>query len=128
MPPDNRIVRLATRVLAGPPCRVGRLLRDGDEVAGFRVVHAPGHTAGHVVFFREWDRVAIAGDLLANFRRPFGQPRLREPPTRYSVDPDQNRRSVKALAALGPRIACFGHGPPVVGDEALAKFLSSQVW
>jgi len=34
---------------------------EGDEVAGFRVVHAPGHRPGEVIFFRESDGVAICG-------------------------------------------------------------------
>src|SRR5215213_6851442 len=66
MVPRNRLLRLGERFWAGPPLPVGRVLRDGDEVAGFRVVHTPGHTPGHVVYFRESDRLAIAGDLLVN--------------------------------------------------------------
>src|SRR5262245_12748597 len=62
MVPRSRAVRLGAPLLAGPTFRVGRTLHDGDEVAGFRVVHAPGHTPGHVMYFRERDRVAIAGD------------------------------------------------------------------
>src|SRR5205085_5160614 len=44
MLPDHWLMRLGVRVWAGPPGPVGRVLRGGDEVAGFRVVHAPGHT------------------------------------------------------------------------------------
>ncbi len=43
--------RLVTRRWAGPPHPVGRTLHEGDEVAGFRVVHAPGHCPGEVIFF-----------------------------------------------------------------------------
>src|SRR5262249_34982052 len=43
----------------GPPHPVDRVLAEGDEVAGFRVVHAPGHAPGEVIFFRDSDRVAI---------------------------------------------------------------------
>ena len=39
---------------------------EGDEVAGFRVVHAPGHARGEVIFFRDSDRVAICGDVIRN--------------------------------------------------------------
>src|SRR5437764_2869607 len=46
MAPGNRILRLGMRVWAGPAARVGQVLREGDEVGGFRVIHTPGHTPG----------------------------------------------------------------------------------
>lgn len=112
MYPRNRALRLGVRVWAGPPHPVERVLREGDEVAGFRVVHTPGHTPGHVLFFRDSDRVAIAGDLLANINFLTGRPGLREPPAFFSADAAQNRRSIRVLADLKPSLICFGHGPP----------------
>ncbi len=122
MVPHNGLVRFATRWFAGPPCPVGRVLRHGDEVAGFRVVHAPGHTPGHVMFFREADRVAIAGDVLANIHFITRKPGLREPPHIFSADYAENRRSILRLAALEPKVVCFGHGPPLVEPESLREF------
>lgn len=122
MQPDNRIVRLGVRWLAGPPCPVGQVLQDGDEVGGFRVMHAPGHTPGHVIFFREADRVAIAGDLLANIHFLTGRPGLQEPPPFFSADCDLNRQSVRMLAALRPAIVGFGHGPPLRDPLVLEAF------
>src|SRR5262245_21547396 len=80
MLPDNRLLRLAQRCWSGPPHPVARVLREGDDVAGFRVVHAPGHTPGQVIFFRDSDRVAIAGDVLANINFLTLKPGLLEPP------------------------------------------------
>jgi hydroxyacylglutathione hydrolase len=122
MLPDNWLIRLGTRLLAGPHCPVGRVLREGDEVSGFRVIHAPGHTPGHVVLFRESDRVAIAGDLMANTDFLTGRAGLREPPTFFCADPALNRRSIRALAALTPAVVCFGHGPPLRNPRTLARF------
>ena len=45
--PHNWLTRLGEKVMAGPACTVRRVLDDGDEIAGFRVIHAPGHTPGH---------------------------------------------------------------------------------
>jgi glyoxylase-like metal-dependent hydrolase (beta-lactamase superfamily II) len=124
MAPDNRVVRLGVRFWAGPPHPVARVLRDGDEVAGFRVVHTPGHTPGHVVFFRESDRVAIAGDVLANTHLFKGPGELIEPPRLFSVDPEQNRRSVRTLFGLRPSLVCFGHGPPLRDPKRLEQFVA----
>lgn len=45
-----------------------RWLHDGDTVTVgdemLRVIHAPGHTPGHVVFFHEGARLALVGDVL----------------------------------------------------------------
>lgn len=123
MAPSNWILRLGMRVWAGPPARVEHVLREGDEVAGFRVVHTPGHTAGHVVFFRESDRVAIAGDVLANMNFLTCKPGLREPPPFFSADAEQNRESIRKLAALEPSLVCFGHGPPLQRTELLQKIV-----
>lgn len=127
MQPQNRLIRLAERFLSGPPCPVGRVLREGEMVGSFRVVHAPGHTPGHVIYFRESDRVAIAGDVLANIHFVTRQVGLRQPPAPFSVDAAQNRRSIRRLCALRPSLVCFGHGPPLRDLALLEQFVATMV-
>ncbi len=122
MVPRNLIMRLGEIFWAGPPRKVQWVLREGDEVAGFRVIHAPGHTPGHVMFYRARDRVVLAGDLLANIHFLSGEPGLREPPAFFSADPEQNRQSLRRLLELRPRLVCFGHGPPLTHTELLLPF------
>lgn len=47
-----------------------RWLVDGDTVTvgntTLQVIHAPGHTPGHVVFYSPDDRLALVGDVLFN--------------------------------------------------------------
>jgi hydroxyacylglutathione hydrolase len=74
-------------------------------------------------YFRESDRVGIAGDLLANIHFLTGKPGLREPPPFFSVDPIQNRQSIQKLIELRPSLVCFGHGPPLRNPDELAKFV-----
>jgi len=125
MEPRNGIMRLGERFWAGPSFPVGRVLRDGDEVAGFRVVHTPGHTPGHVLYFRPADRLAIAGDLLANMHFLTRKPGLREPPGFFSSNRAVNRRSIQVLVQLQPEVVCFGHGPPLRDRAALERFASA---
>ena len=108
----------------GPPHPVARQLREGDEVGGFRVLETPGHTAGHLSFWREQDRVLVMGDVLANLHIWTGLPRLREPQRIFSLDPALNRQSAWRLAELQPRLTCFGHGPPLRDPRRLLKFVS----
>jgi hydroxyacylglutathione hydrolase len=126
MQPNNWLIRMGVRVWAGPYHRVGRVLHDGDEVAGFRVIHAPGHTPGHVMFFRESDRLVIAGDVLANLNFLTGRAGLREPPSAFSVDAAENRRSIHKLLELKPSLICFGHGPPLGNLEVLQDFVARR--
>jgi glyoxylase-like metal-dependent hydrolase (beta-lactamase superfamily II) len=127
MKPDNWVVRLGTRLWSGPPYPVTRVLHEDDEVAGFRVIHAPGHTPGHVIYFREADRIALAGDVLANINFLTGQPGLREPPPFFSEDMAENRRSIQTLIDLKPNVVCFGHGPPLRHPELINQLVAGWV-
>jgi glyoxylase-like metal-dependent hydrolase (beta-lactamase superfamily II) len=120
--PFNRIIR---RFWEGPPHKVSRVLREGDEVAGFRVVHAPGHARGEVIFFRDSDRVAICGDVIRNMSYATGRPMLAEPPEIFTYDPAENRRSIRKLATLKPSLILPGHGPAVTDMAAFERFAAS---
>jgi hydroxyacylglutathione hydrolase len=124
MTPDNGLVKFAARICSGPPYAVSRVLREGDEVSRFRVIHAPGHTLGHVIYFRDTDRVAIAGDVLANIHFVSGAVGLRVPPDRFCVDAQENFRSIRILAELKPSVVCFGHGPPLYDGKTLQEFVA----
>jgi len=112
------------RFWAGPPHKVARALQEGDEVAGFTVLEAPGHSPGHVAFWRESDRVLILGDVLNNMNVRTGIPGLHEPPAFFTPDPVLNRESARRLAALEPALACFGHGAPLRGPRKLKEFVA----
>ncbi len=120
---DNFVARLATRLWAGPPHPVARVLREGDEVAGFRVIHAPGHAPGEVIFFRDSDRVALCGDVIRNMSFLTTRPGLKEPPTLITYDPAENRRSIRKLAALQPALILPGHGPEVTDMADFKRFV-----
>ena len=105
--------RLAMRYWVGPGRNVDRVLREGDDVAGFRVIDVPGHSPGHVVFWREADRVLIIGDVLNSIDIFTGVRGLNEPKAEFTADPAENRRSARKLAPLEPSLVCFGHGPPL---------------
>jgi glyoxylase-like metal-dependent hydrolase (beta-lactamase superfamily II) len=126
MLPDNRILRFGTRVWAGPSHPVARPLQEGDQVGEFRVVHTPGHTPGHVVYFRERDRVALAGDIVANWNFRRFRAELREPPWAFSWHPLRNRQAMQTLAELRPAVLLTGHGPPLHDPAALAAFAARR--
>ena len=114
--------RLQQRYWTGPPHPVARALKEGDEVAGFTVFEVPGHSPGHVAYWREADRLLILGDVLNNVNVKTGVPGLHEPPTVFTPDPPRNRESARRLAALEPALTCFGHGAPLRGPGKLTDF------
>lgn len=100
-------------VPAAPAHPVAKGLSEGDEVAGFQVLDVPGHSPGHVAYWRESDRTLVCGDVMwgTNPFRPGGG--LMEPFPFASPDHKLNRESARRLAALEPALICFGHGTPL---------------
>jgi len=108
--------------------RVRALPADGavPGMPGWRWIHTPGHTPGHVSFFRESDRTLIAGDAFVTTKQESALAVLTQrreihgPPAYYTPDWEDAGRSVESLAALRPAVAATGHGVPMRGGEMLA--------
>ena len=121
--PDHPTTRRMHRWLTGPGHPVARRLKEGDEIAGFKVLEVPGHSAGHVAFWREGDRVLVLGDVLTNMDVIKATPGLHEPKWFFTPDPARNRESARRLAALEPAVVCFGHGPVLRDTRKLVDFV-----
>ncbi len=109
-------------------CTPDQWLDDGDEVkvgnVTLQVIHAPGHTPGHVIFFEPTHKVAFVGDVL--FKGSIGRTDF----PRGNMD-DLVNAITKKLWPLGNDVTFVpGHGPlstfgaerqsnPFVGDRAL---------
>jgi hydroxyacylglutathione hydrolase len=123
--PDHFMAQLFFKTCTGPGHPVDRKLVEGDEVAGFKVLHVPGHSAGHVAFWRESDGVLVGGDVF-NSANPFtGIPGLRVPYDFFTPDPAQNRRSAKRLGQLEPKLVLLGHGPPYRDTKKFVDFCAA---
>jgi hydroxyacylglutathione hydrolase len=117
--------RLIMKYWVGPARHVDRHLREGDEVAGFRVLDVPGHSPGHVAYWRESDRVLNLGDVLNNMDVVTGRPGLNDPKPFFTSDPVENRRSARKLAQLGPKLVLFGHGAPLRDTRKFVDFVNA---
>ena len=96
--------------------KISGTVSEGDEVAGFRVVHLPGHAPGLIGLWRESDRLALSSDCFYTVDM-WGRdcsPRL--PVATYNYDTEQARASLRKLAALEPAAAWPGHAKPATGD------------
>ena len=102
---------------------------------GWTLLHTPGHTPGHVSFFRESDRTLLVGDAFCTtkpesfFAANFTQPtELHGPPAYFTSDWTAAQASVRKLAGLRPATVAPGHGKPLAGPnvpEALRKLAAN---
>jgi len=88
-------------------------------LSDWELVETPGHTAGHVSFFRRSDGTLIAGDALTTVNMDNAvdlitkRQQVSRPPTPGTPDWPQARKSVQALNALPVRLIAAGHGVPM---------------
>ncbi|HEY4232259.1 MAG TPA: MBL fold metallo-hydrolase [Lacipirellulaceae bacterium] len=106
---------------------IGRWLRplpeDGSVpgMLGWRWFHTPGHTPGHVSYWRGSDRTLIAGDAFITTAQESAyavltqEPELHGPPMFATTDWVRARESVRFLATLEPELVVTGHGHPMHG-------------
>ncbi len=115
------------------PMDLGTRLRtfstDGalPTMPGWKLIHTPGHTVGHVSFFRESDRVLLVGDAFCTVKSESlmaiakQTPELHGPPAYYTPDWTAAKHSVDALAALEPDTLAPGHGQPLAGSDIAGR-------
>jgi len=120
--PRNIVTRLQDVFWTGPAHPVAKALREGDVVAGFNVINTPGHSPGHVSYWRESDRTLILGDVAKNIDFFTMRRSLSEVPHIFTMHLAQSRLSIQKLAALKPRIVCFGHGKPLYEGTKFVEF------
>jgi glyoxylase-like metal-dependent hydrolase (beta-lactamase superfamily II) len=103
----------------GGPVEIAGTVEEGDEVAGFRVIHLPGHAPGLIGLWRESDRLALVSDCFYTLDPQTGTPgSARVPHRAFNLDTEQARASMRKLAALAPATAWAGHAEPLRGDVA----------
>jgi hydroxyacylglutathione hydrolase len=100
----------------GGPVQISGTVKEGDEVASFRVIDLPGHAPGQIGLWRESDRLALTSDCFYTIDMWGRDVAPRIPFATYNYDTDQARASMRKLAALEPAAAWPGHAKPATGD------------
>ena len=94
------------------PCPVDELLDEGDAFGPLHVLHASGHSPGHLAFHWPERRFLIAGDAVATW------PELCAGWTAFNLNRTQHRATLRRLAALDAEIVGVGHGDPITEGAA----------
>lgn len=104
------------------PCSVTHELHDGQIIKlgniDLTVIHTPGHTPGHCVFYWEKQGLLFTGDIdLTSFGPWYGN---------INSDITQLIGSIEKLIKLGPQVICSGHKGVVEHNvrEQLEKYLA----
>jgi hydroxyacylglutathione hydrolase len=100
----------------GGPVQIAGTVREGDDVAGFRVIDLPGHAPGQIGLWRESDRLALVSDCFYTIDMWGRNCKPSLPAHTYNYDTEQARESMLKLAALEPAAAWPGHAQPATGD------------
>lgn len=94
---------------------VSNVIKLNDEqllpiLSGIKVIHSPGHSAGHISLLFEKEKLLVAGDICMNTKG-----------IDYSIlyeDVVLAKQTLKKVLKYNFNIACFGHGKPVIGDAS----------
>lgn len=92
-------------------------------IPGWRWIHTPGHTQGHISLFREMDRTLIAGDALSSTKQESllsvltQNKQISGPPAYLTEDWQAAKESIIKLKELNPHIVITSHGKTMRGIE-----------
>lgn len=96
---------------------VDRLVHEGEELAGWTLLHTPGHATGHLCLWRPESGELIAGDMVA------GESTIvLEPP---EGDLEHYLSSLERLARLEPEAVYPAHGPKLHA-EVLDRYITNR--
>jgi hydroxyacylglutathione hydrolase len=119
--PIRWIYPLLLRRWDGGAVKVNGTVAEGDEVAGFKVLHFPGHAPGLIALWRESDRVALVSDvvyLVDSARlKPLPPGEASVPHPAFAWNHQEAKRSVRRLAELEPLVVGTGHDEPLRGEN-----------
>jgi glyoxylase-like metal-dependent hydrolase (beta-lactamase superfamily II) len=123
----RRVYPFLLRRWDGGSVKITGTVSEGDEVAGFRVLHFPGHAPGLIGLWRESDRVALVSDVVylvdsARLGKPLPRGEASVPHPAWAWDHAEAKRSVRKLASLEPAVVAAGHAQPL-RDENLRETL-----
>lgn len=104
-------------VTSHSPCRVDQAVDDGDRLGPVEVIHAPGHSPGHLAFYLPEQRVLFTGDAVVT------SPKFMGGWPGFALNAGQQAETLRRLATYDVEVLAVGHGEPVC-QQAKARLRS----
>jgi hydroxyacylglutathione hydrolase len=111
--PLGLLFNLLAPLVRFPPIEPDIIIKENTEIAGFKIIHTPGHTDGSICLFQP-GKVLFAGDALKSDQSGNPLP----PSNIMSADLVQAKESVALIAGLDFDTLLVGHGAPVKGNAS----------
>jgi glyoxylase-like metal-dependent hydrolase (beta-lactamase superfamily II) len=124
--PVRLIYPLLHRRWDGGAVKVSDTVTEGDEIAGFKVVHVPGHAPGQIALWRESDRLGLTTDAFymadAERLKPLEDDEAPVVPHKaWNQSTRDAAESVRKLAGLGAETLWPGHERALEGTQEEVK-------
>ena len=91
------------------PVKADILLKDGDQIGDYRVIHTPGHTSGSICLYNPNNKVIFVGDNLMYSNNKIEGPKILHEPEKY-------KNSMEKLRDLDIDVILTGHGQPITSE------------
>lgn len=112
------VKRISAWIMGSPTLEVNVELEGGEMIAGWQVIHTPGHSAGSISLYKP--PILVVGDLLRTGDRCHEMPGI------IMEDAKQARESMRKLAELDIKVLAASHGPTIHhGQQKLQALISS---
>lgn len=98
------------------------ILKDGDKIGEFQVIHTPGHTPGSICLYNPHKKSIFVGDNLR-----FTKGKIDGPGARLILEPEKYTESMKKLAELDIEVIFCGHSRPITShaSQLLKEYLKT---
>ncbi|MCE5214623.1 MAG: MBL fold metallo-hydrolase [Methanobacterium sp.] len=116
----NVIIKLLKALYGTKPVEPEILLKDGDLIGGYQVIHTPGHSPGSICLYNPENKVIFVGDNLQ-----YTKGKLQSPGERLILEPEKYDASMRKLLDIDFEIILTGHTAPVLsgGKELMKDFV-----
>jgi hydroxyacylglutathione hydrolase len=100
----------------GGPVSISGTIDEGDAIAGFRIVHLPGHAPGLIALYRGADGLVLAPDVVYTIDEMGQDGPARVPHPAFNWDTELARASIEKLGGLNAASVWTGHGEHLSND------------
>ena len=107
-----------------PPCPVDHYVTEGDKIGPIEVMHAAGHSPGHLSFYWQQKRALFAGDAIATW------PEFAGGWYAFNLNEKQHQATLNRMGDFDAEIVAVGHGDPITtgGAERVRSLFTRTKW